>query len=198
MNRTMKVALLLAVCAMPAAELTAQADGQRAARQSWTSDRRAYDVGDVITVLVDERTLASATMNQSATERRNRDMRAGASQNVTPVYPSVGAQVGSSNDADSRRRGEASRQNRFVGEMTVRVVGIENGLLQIRGEKRTSVDRNRQDLTLTGWVRPEDVTRNNTVESWRVGDAQIVYRSRGSLGRAGGGIITRIISVFWP
>jgi hypothetical protein len=39
MNRTMKVALLLAVCAIPAAELTAQADGQRAARQSWTSDR---------------------------------------------------------------------------------------------------------------------------------------------------------------
>jgi flagellar L-ring protein FlgH len=197
MNRVRYGILAPLALALLAGALAAEPAAAQA-RQSWTSDRRAFDVGDVITVLVDERTLASATMGQTASERRNRDMSVGASQNIHPAIPSVSATVGTRNDADSRRRGEAVRQNRFVGEMTVRVVGVENGLLQVRGEKRTSVDRNRQDLTLSGWIRPEDVSRQNTVESWRVGDAQIVYRSRGSLGKAGGGIVTRIISVFWP
>lgn len=192
------IAAALLVPTSASAQAPAEAGAQRAPRQSWTSDRRAFEVGDVITVLVDERTLASAAMGQTATERRRRDMQVGASQTVTPQYPSVGASMGTSNDADSRRTGEAVRQNRFVGEMTVRVVAVENGMLQVRGQKQTNVDRNRQELTLTGWVRPQDVSRQNLVESWRIGDAQIVYRSRGSLGRAGGGIISRIVSVFWP
>jgi flagellar L-ring protein FlgH len=169
-----------------------------AARQSWTADRRGFVVGDVITVLVDERTLASATSGNFASDRRRRDMRVDASQNVTSAIPSVGASVGSINDAESRQRGGAVRQNRFVGEMTVRVVSIENGMLQVRGEKSTTVDRSEQALTLTGWVRPQDVSAQNLLESWRIGDAQLVYTSRGGLDRPRGGIITRIISVFWP
>jgi flagellar L-ring protein FlgH len=180
--------------AVPAAD----AQVVRPTRQSWTADRRSFRVGDVITVLVDERTLASATTGNFASDRRRRDMSVAASQSVTTSIPSVSATFGSGNDAESRQRGEALRQNRFVGEMTVRVVAVENGLLQVRGEKQTSVDRNRQQLTLAGWVRPQDVSSQNLLESWRIGDAQLVYTQRGGLDRPRGGIVSRIISVFWP
>jgi flagellar L-ring protein FlgH len=208
-NRSVTILLAVGIAAIPSvaprpgfAQESPSVDAPRAAapvaRQSWTADRRAFAVGDVITVLVDERTLASATTGNFASDRRRRDMRVDASQSVTSSIPNVSASVGSINDAESRQRGEAQRQNRFVGEMTVRVVSIDNGLLQVRGEKRTTVDRSQQELTLTGWVRPQDVSAQNLLESWRIGDAQLLYTSRGGLDRPRGGIITRIISVFWP
>src|SRR5690606_15548352 len=95
--------------------------------------------------------------------------------------------LGSINDAESRQRGESVRRNRFVGEMTVRVVAIENGLLHVSGGRTTSVDEDTQEMTLTGWVRAQDVSHNNLVESWRIGDAEIVYASTGSLGKPRGG-----------
>jgi flagellar L-ring protein precursor FlgH len=83
--------------------------------------------------------------------------------------------------------------------MTVRVVKVSpSGVLEVKGAKTVDVDKNRQDLTLTGFVRPEDVSRNNIVESSRIADAQVLYSLKGDLGKTRGGIVGRIISVFWP
>lgn len=170
---------------------------QRAPRQSWTADRRDFSVGDVITVLIDERTLATATSGEYAEDQRTRDLVARANIPLA-VGPRGSASLGSVNDAESRQRGQSTRQNRFVGEVTVRVVSIDSGLLRIEGGRTTKVDRNVQEMTLTGWVRPQDVTATNVVESWRVGDANLVYASSGNLGRPRGGIIGRIVGAIWP
>jgi flagellar L-ring protein precursor FlgH len=174
---------------------------QRPVRQSWTSDRRAFAVGDVITVLVDEMTVASANQSDVAYDRRRRDMDVfAAGSGLADALPATGARIGTTNDADSRRRGDALRQNRFRGEVSVRVVAIDptTGLLQVQGEKLVNVDRNRQQIELTGWVRPQDVSSANLVDSWRVADAQLVYASKGSLGKPKGGIISRILGALWP
>jgi len=170
---------------------------QRAARQSWTSDRRSFAVGDVITVLIDEQTMATATTGDYAADRRRRDLGTSVSTSIA-AFPRGGASIGSANDAESRQRGEATRQNRFVGEMTVRVVAAENGLLQVEGERTTSVDRNVQAMTLTGWIRPQDVSEFNLIESWRIGDASLTYTSSGNMGRPRGGIIGRLLGMIWP
>lgn len=170
---------------------------RRAPRQSWTADRRDFSVGDVITVLVDEQTLATATSGDYATDQRQRDLVASAGSSLA-AFPRGSASLGSVNDAESRQRGQSTRQNRFVGEVTVRVVAIENGLLRIEGGRTTSVDRSVHEMTLTGWVRPQDVTATNVVESWRVGDANLVYASSGNLGKPRGGILGRIVGALWP
>jgi flagellar L-ring protein precursor FlgH len=170
----------------------------RPARASWTADRRSYGVGDVITVLIDEQTLATATTGNFASDRRSRDLFASGEQTITNSYPGASVGVGSINDAESRQRGESLRRNRFVGEMTVRVVAVENGLLHVSGSRTTSVDKDTQEMMLTGWVRPEDVSYNNLVESWRIGDAEIRYASSGRLGKPRGGFITRFIGWLWP
>ncbi len=170
----------------------------RPARVSWTADRRAYGVGDVITVLIDEQTLATATTGNFASDRRSRDMSAFGDQTIASSFPGASIGLGSLNDAESRQRGESVRRNRFVGEMTVRVVAVENGLLHVSGSRTTSVDKDTQAMTLTGWVRPQDVSYNNLVESWRIGDAEILYASSGRLGKPRGGFITRFIGWLWP
>lgn len=179
---------------------TAAAEPARAPRRSWTADRRDYVVGDLITVVVDERTMAAASTGNTASDNRRRGLGVSAAGGAG-VYqiPAVGAQAGSTNEAESRQRGEAVRQSRFTTEISVRVEAVEpNGLLKVKGEKLVNLDRNRQNVTLTGFVRPQDVAADNTVESWRVGDAQLVYASRGSLGRPRGGIISRLLGALWP
>jgi len=196
--------LLLAGAAVLAAPLPALAQtddaGQRPVRQSWTSDRRGYSVGDVITVLVDEYTVASANKGNVASESRRRDMDLGVSgTGLASSVPATGAAVGTASSGESRQRGEAVRTNRFRGELSVRVDSVgPNGLMRIRGSKLVNVDRNREEVTFVGWVRPQDVRPNNTVESWRVADAQLVYGSRGSLGKPKSGIVTRILGALWP
>jgi flagellar L-ring protein FlgH len=171
----------------------------QASRQSWTADRRDFVEGDVITVLIDEHTLAAANQGNFASDRRFRDLGVGAAQNVTGAIPSVRGEVSSTNQAESRSRGEATRQNRFQGEMTVRVIGIEpGGLLRVEGRKVVNIDRTSEELMLRGLIRPQDVSTRNLVDSWRVADAELLYTSRGGLASPRGGIIGRILGIIWP
>ncbi len=104
------------------------------------------------------------------------------------------------NNAESTQRGEAVRQNRFQSEMSVRIVGVDSatGLLQLKGSKLVDVDRNKQEVTFTGFARPQDISPQNMVESFRVADAQLVYTAKGSLGKPKGGMLGRVLGMVWP
>ena len=191
------VAVLGLMCA--AAPLAAQAATPiRAPRRSWTADRQDFVVGDVITVLIDELTVASANKGTSASDRRGRDLGLGASQSVVASLPSIGADVTSTSSAESSQRGESTQANHFQGEMTVRVTEIENGLLRVEGIKLVDVDGSKQELTLKGWIRPQDVSARNLIDSWRLGDAELTYTSNGSLDKPAGGIIGKLLGALWP
>ena len=172
------------------------AEGQTV-RQSWTADRRDFVEGDVITVLIDEYTLAAANRGNFASDRRFRELGFGADQSISASIPGGAAEVTSSNQNESRRRDEATRTNRFQGEMTVRVVGIEDsGMLRVEGSKTLNIDGAVEQLTLSGLVRPQDVSSANMIDSWRVNDTELVYDTRGNGAR--GGIIGRILGAIWP
>ena len=186
--------------AVPAAAAT---DGAvRAPRRiSWTADRRDYTVGDVITVLLDESTLASATRDQRGIDRQARDMDAGVKLPASGALPApaISASVGTGKSASSDQSGIARRNMRFVSEMSVRVVEVDSrGLLRVEGKKLVDLDRNGQEFAFTGWVRPEDVSRDNVVVSARVADARLIYANKGALGKTRGGIVGRIIGAVWP
>ena len=167
---------------------------RRPERRSWTSDRREFVVGDILTVLVDEQTLASAHKGQTASDAQTRDLGLEA-----PSVLDSDVRLGTSKKSASRQDGQATRDLRFRGDMTVRVVAIQpNGVLEVKGTRTVDVDKNKQQLTLSGFVRPEDVSRANAVASLRIADAQLVYTLTGDLGKTRGGIIGRLVSVFWP
>jgi flagellar L-ring protein precursor FlgH len=71
-------------------------------------------------------------------------------------------------------------------------------LMQIKGSKVVDVDKNKQTLNLNGWVRPEDISAQNLIASERIADAQLTYALSGDLGKTRGGIVGRLLSVFWP
>ncbi len=181
---------LAATALLLASPLAAQAP------RSWTMDRRHFEVGDVISVLLDEYTLASANRNDMAEEQRTGSLEGSASYDGT-VLGRAGLET--DRGARSRDRGESVRRDRLAGEMTVRVVEVDDrGLLRVEGTKRVTVDRHQQEMTLTGWVRPEDVPAHNVMESWRIADATIEYTSTGDLGKPKKGLISRILGWIWP
>jgi flagellar L-ring protein precursor FlgH len=168
-------------------------------RRSWTSDRREYVVGDILTVLVDEQTLATANKGQTGSDQTSRDLGLNVPVPGTAGLGSTDVKLSTSKNASSRQSGQASRDMHFRGEMTVRVVKIEpSGVLEVKGARTVDVDKNKQQLTLTGFVRPQDVSLINTVESARIADAQLLYSLTGDLGATRGGILSRLASVFWP
>jgi flagellar L-ring protein precursor FlgH len=187
--------------ASPSASPSAQFDDSSGATRprvprSWTSDRRDFAVGDIITVIVDEYTAASANKGNVATDEKRRSMDVGAE---LPSGGGKGVSIDSRNDGSSRQRGEATRANRFRGEISVRVVSVsKEGNLEIKGSKLVDIDENKQTMTLSGWVRPQDISARDYIESSRIADAQLVYEAKGNLGKPRGGILTRVLGVIWP
>jgi flagellar L-ring protein precursor FlgH len=173
----------------------AAAQPARPARESWVADRRTFAVGDIITVLVDDYTISTAIKDNIATDRRDRNM--GATARLPEQSRTIGLDV--RNDASQQQRGQMRRENRFQNEMSVRVVAVgPTGLLQVRGTKLINVDKAKQDIVLTGWVRAQDVSPQNLVESYRIADAQLTYNSPGPLGKPKQGIVSRVLGWFWP
>jgi flagellar L-ring protein FlgH len=205
MKQHSKFALAMLCLVIGAPMLLAQTKDQQAppVRRlvSWTGDRREYQVGDVITVLVSEATLATATKSQSGTDQQTRKNDVGINPpkiGTTPL-PSIDADISMNKNASSKQSGDAARNVNFKGDISVRVVAIDKtGLLQIKGNKVVDVDKNKQTLNLAGWVRPEDVSADNLVISERIADAQLTYALSGDLGKTRGGILGRLLNVFWP
>lgn len=164
------------------------------ARRSWTSDRHALQQGDLVTVLIDEFILASANKNQSATQERDRNL--GITAGVGGGSSTGGLKT--QNDVGDRQRGESSRQQRFSGEISARVMEVTpSGMVRVEGTKKLQIDEVEEEVTIRGWIRPQDLSLQNTVESWRLSDAEILYASNGSLGETKG-FWTRLLNKIWP
>lgn len=169
----------------------------RPSLRAWTGDRRDFAVGDILTVLVDDYTISTAIKDDLDSQRRTRNLGLDIRKPGTGLGTSAG--ISTNNDANAQNRGEARRENRFQSEMSVRIVAITpNGTLQVLGTRRIDVDKGQQNVMLGGYVRPQDVTPANTVESSRLADAQLTYQSPGPLGKPKQGMLTRMISIFWP
>jgi flagellar L-ring protein precursor FlgH len=204
MHRYQKYALSLAFLVLVTPVLVAQNKDQQPPTRhltSWTADRREFTVGDIITVLVSDVTLASATKSQSGTDQQSRKNGLGLEPPKigTSSLPSIDASMSTDKNASSKQTGDAKRNLSFQGDISVRVLAVDkNGLLQIKGSKVVDVDKNKQTLNFTGWVRPEDISATNIVASERVADVALTYQLSGALGKTRGGIVGRLINVFWP
>jgi flagellar L-ring protein precursor FlgH len=164
-------------------------------RESWTADRRNFVVGDIVTVLIDDYTISTAVKENIASDQRTREL--GANARLPTSSKTVG--IDTRNSATQQQRGTARRENRFQNEMSVRVVSVgPNGLLQVKGTKKIDVDKARQDIEFAGWVRAQDISPQNYVESNRVADVTIGYASPGNLAKPKQGILSKVLGALWP
>jgi flagellar L-ring protein precursor FlgH len=162
---------------------------------------RNYQVGDVITVILNESTQAARTANTEVNRKSAND--------VIPMVPTNrlrtmggilgGTDVRSAN-ISSTGKGTADQQASLEGAVAVTVVDVlANGNLVLRGEKQLALTEGAEVIQVAGVIRPEDVAPNNTVQSRRLANAQITYRGTGDLAAASKpGWGTGLLLKLWP
>ncbi|MFY8054555.1 MAG: flagellar basal body L-ring protein FlgH [Limnohabitans sp.] len=171
-------------------------------RQSdaWFGRGRNYQVGDIITVLLNESTQAARTQNTDVSREAKNSLPSGASAQVGKMSPFLDGVNLNDNRASSTGKGKADQQASLSGSVAVTVVEIlANGNLVIRGEKKLGLAEGTEVIQVSGVIRPEDIGPNSTVQSRRLANAQIAYRGSGDLAnatRAGWG--TTLMHKFWP
>ncbi len=171
-------------------------------RQSdaWFGRGRNYQVGDIITVLLNESTQAARTQNSEINRDSKNTLPTGFSTQLGKMSPFLNGIDLNNNAIDSKSKGQADQQASLVGSVAVTVVEIlANGNLVIRGEKKLGLAEGTEVIQVTGVIRPEDVGPNSTVQSRRLANAQIAYRGTGDLAnatRVGWG--TSLMHKLWP
>lgn len=179
------------VTAVPASAdpAPAQANGsifQSGARASVPlfEDRRPRSVGDIVTVVLEERINASKSVNTSTS-------RTGSIGLGFDSIPRVlgGGLIGQDADISGENiangGGTSNANNTLTGSITTTVTQVlPNGNLQIGGEKQIALNRGYEYIRFSGVVDPRSILGTNTVSSTQVADARIEYRTRGVLDEA--------------
>jgi flagellar L-ring protein precursor FlgH len=147
-----------------------------------TSGSRAAMVGDILTIMLVEKTQATKS-NSASTDRSG-------SINVTP--PPTGplsfvknTDIGMGAGAKFDGKGAAEQSNQLSGAISVTIAEVyPNGTMMVRGEKQLTLNRGDENIRITGLVRAADISFDNTVPSTRVADARITYTGKGEIARA--------------
>ena len=168
---------------------------------SWFGKSRSFQVGDVITVLLNESSQATRTQNGAVSRESSNDM---APAGLQKYGANLGGLMGGINmlggKVSNKGTGAADQQASLTGSVAVAVVEVmPNGNLVLRGEKQLALTEGTEIIQVAGIIRPDDVSPGNTVQSKRLANAQIAYRGSGDLAnatRAGWG--TSFFLNIWP
>jgi flagellar L-ring protein precursor FlgH len=158
------------------------------------TDVKAHQVGDLLTIQIFEDASAENQTNTETKKSNTTDISGGPGVGPLDFIPLFG--VSGQGKSDYKGEGSTDRATRLRARMTARVTGItSNGDLLIEGRRVVGVNDDKEALTLTGVVRPMDVAADNTVPSYVIADAQIIYNGRGPSGTgARPGLIVRLIN----
>lgn len=152
-------------------------------------DHRATTRGDIVTVLIkiDDRAEMQNTSsrNRTASDKVGIEALAGLPQRLDPKLPD-GASLAELADTKSssvfKGTGTVSRRERLTLKIAATVVAtLPNGILQIAGSQEVRVNYELRELTVSGFVRPQDISRHNEVDYDRIAGARIAYGGRGQI-----------------
>jgi flagellar L-ring protein precursor FlgH len=177
----------------------------QASSRSMTEDFKAFQRGDIITIIISETSSASKQANTN-TERTS-TVSAGIPNllglekfGMIKNNMDLSNLINATGDSKFAGTGSTSRQDNLTATISAKVLDVlANGNLQIEGRRNVKVNDEDQEIVLTGTVRPVDISPNNTVNSIFVADAKISYSGRGVLtDRQSPGWLMNILDKIWP
>ncbi len=144
------------------------------------TDTRAHKVGDLISVTLEEST--SASKNAATDLNKDNSVSIGTATLGGRIITAKGydTSLSLSNSSDFSGSSDASQSNSLSGQISVSVIKVlANGNLMVRGEKWLMLNNGNEYVRVTGIVRSEDVSSDNTVSSQRIANARIQYGGTG-------------------
>jgi flagellar L-ring protein precursor FlgH len=171
-------------------------------------DLRAHKVGDLVTINIVETSKASKKADTNTARTSSID----AGINNLLGYEAKMGSWGVPHAFDNNAMVKASMANKFDGSgstsrdesmtasITARVVRVlPNGNLFIEGTRKIRVNNETQNITLSGIIRPSDISPDNTVLSSYIANAKIDYTGKGPVSdKQRPGWLARVLDVVWP
>jgi len=163
----------------------------QAGSRSFFRDQRAGHVGDILTVMISIDDSAQ-TKNTTATSR-TAGMKAGvphffgletALGKILPGAFDPSAMIDTASSSSNAGAGAVTRAEKINLTIAVVVTGVlPNGNLVIQGTQEVKTNNEVRQLTITGIVRPEDISAANTITHTQIAEARIYYGGRGDVSR---------------
>jgi flagellar L-ring protein precursor FlgH len=199
--------VLAAVLGVALASTPAVAAGQSLYREgapgaNLFADNRARGVNDIVTVLISEQSTTSRAASTKSAQDTSRTASVTqfptifdpiAKRYITPITKQITGNSQSPSELAEQRfnlnmatsgshQGSANidREDKVTGQIAARVVRVlDNGNLLIEGRRSVLVNNDTQIITLSGIIRPQDVTSANTILSGQIADAEIQVEGQG-------------------
>ena len=158
-------------------------------QNSLVGDTRATTRGDILTVVIeiDDRAEMSNSSGRSRSAKENGGIPAlaGLPQRLDKKLPE-GASMADLVDADASSNFKGSGNIARRDKVTLRVAAtvldtLPNGVLHIQGTQEVRVNFEVRELTVSGFVRPSDISRQNEIDYDRIAGARISYGGRGQI-----------------
>jgi len=145
-------------------------------------DRRARNVGDVITVVLQETVTSSKQAASKLARTSSIDDSVGTVTGL-PLKTLQGLQFTASENKSADNSGTSTQSGAFTGTIATTVAEVlPNGNLLVSGDKQIQINYGVQHLRFSGIVNPVNVLPNNTIQSTAVANARLEYREDGALG----------------
>ena len=158
-------------------------------RSSLLGDHRASKRGDILTVVaqIDDQ----ATINDSSGRSRTASDKVGvpslfgipqALDGALPNGATSASLVSANSSTTFAGTGNVARKEKVTLRLAATVVEeLPNGVLRIEGQQQVRVNNELRDLLVSGFVRPDDISRQNEITYDKIADAQISYGGRGQI-----------------
>jgi len=158
-------------------------------RGSLLGDRRAATRGDILTVVIeidDKAEISNTTgRNRSGSDSMGIPQMFGIPQRIDRHMPS-GASMANAYETSStssyQGNGSVARKEKLTLRVAATVLDkLPNGVLRIQGSQEVRVNFEVRELIVTGFVRPEDISRQNEITYDKIAGARISYGGRGQI-----------------
>ncbi len=158
-------------------------------RYSLLGDRRADKKGDILTVVIeiDEKAEISnkTTQSRSGSESLSVPGLFGIPQRINQSLP-TGASMEEAVSIDSSSNASGDGAVRRNEKLTLRIAAtivdvLPNGVLFLTGSQEVRVNFEMRELSISGFVRPADISRTNEITYDKIASARVSYGGRGQI-----------------
>lgn len=173
------------------------------------SDKKDLQVGDIIQVYIEETLTNDSTDKKETTRSNSTDIGAGL---FTPAAPTstlgkaatklnrnigIGFESGSNNSFSGEAKASSDEEFTTVISAVIEET-YQNGNYFISGTKQMLINGQKQNIKISGVIRPYDISPDNTVYSYQLANLKIYYEKEGvedALDKPWG---SKAVETIWP
>jgi flagellar L-ring protein precursor FlgH len=158
------------------------------------ADKKDLQVGDIIQIVISENTKQAANNKRELSSTRANSLGGGLlaatgtntlGSNVGDVANKYNSNLGIDFDTNSSSSDKGSVKTQVAETFSSTVSAIieetyQNGNYYIKGKKEMLIEGQKQEVIISGVIRPYDITSDNSINSSQIADLKLSYNKEGT------------------